>query len=268
MPKLSVSQVTTRDWTFEEDVANYAAAGLEGIGIWRDKLDMYGTEHGIQLLSDSPLRVANLVDAGYFLRKTRSQTQHAIDDVVEAIGLAQRLETDCLLIVTGDVGSFFRTHDQAVQLVIGALKEVAPAAESADVKLAIEPIHERYTGYSVLHSVPETLEVIDAVGSPNVGIFFDTDHLWGSPNLLEDIERAGKWIFGVHINDMPASPGPGLDRRLLGDGVIPLDEILPAIEATGYDGFYGVELMSEAVWAMDYRQVLDACKTAFDQIWA
>ena len=103
MPKLSISEVTTHDWTFEEDVRNYVAAGIEGIGVWRDKIDAYGTEPGVQLLAGSPLRVANLVDAGYFLHKTRSQTRRAVEDVIEAIELAQRLKTDCLLIVTGDV---------------------------------------------------------------------------------------------------------------------------------------------------------------------
>jgi sugar phosphate isomerase/epimerase len=268
MPKFSVSEVTTRDWTFEEDVINYAAAGIEGIGIWRDKLDIYGTERGIKLLAESPLQAANLVDSGYFLHKTRSQTKRAIEDVVEAIELAQRLRTDCLLIVTGDVGSFFRTVDQAKQLVVEALKEVAPVAESAGIRLAIEPIHSRYAGYTFLHNIPDTLAIAEAVGSPNVGLFFDTDHLWESPDLLADIEHAGDRIFGVHINDMPAKPRPGIDRRILGEGVIPLKEILSAIEGTGYSGFYDVEIMSDEVWAMDYHVLLEACKAGFARIWA
>jgi sugar phosphate isomerase/epimerase len=267
MPKLSISEVTTHDWTFEEDVKNYAAAGIAGIGVWRDKLDVYGIERGLELLASSPLQVANLVDAGYFLAKTRSQTRRAIEDVIEAIELAQRLKTNCLLIVTGDVGSFFRTVDQARQLVVEALREVMPAAEQAGVRLAIEPIHRRYAGYTFLHDIPETLAVIEAVGSPNIGLLFDTDHLWESPNLLADIERAGDRIFGVHINDMPAVPGPGIDRRLPGEGVIPLREILAAIEATGYAGFYDVEIMSDKVWAMDYQQVLAACRASFARLW-
>ena len=44
MPKLSVSEITTKNWTFEQDVRGYAAAGLDGIGLWRDKLDRYGEE--------------------------------------------------------------------------------------------------------------------------------------------------------------------------------------------------------------------------------
>ena len=265
--RLSVSEVTTRDWTFADDVRNYAAAGIEAIGVWRDKLDRHGIEDGIQLLADSPLRVANLVNAGHFLNMTRSQTRRAIEDVVETIGLAQRLRADSILIVTGDVGSFHRTVDQARDIVVAALRELAPVAGAAGVRLAIEPIHERYPGYTFLHTISDVLKVIEAVGSPHVGLFFDTDHLWQSKDLLRDIERAGPLIYGVHINDMPAVPGPGIDRRLLGQGVIPLHEILSAIEATGYRGYYDVEIMSEQVWAMDPHEVLDALKAGFQRIW-
>jgi sugar phosphate isomerase/epimerase len=140
-------------------------------------------------------------------------------------------------------------------------------AEAARIKLGIEPIHPRYPGYTFLHTIPETLEVVEAVGSANIGLFFDTDHLYESPNLFHDIERAGDRIVGVHINDMPAVPGPGIDRCILGQGIIPLREILSAIEATGYKGFYDVEIMSEKIWAMDSMQVLEACKTSFRHIW-
>jgi sugar phosphate isomerase/epimerase len=267
MPRLSISEVTTRNWSFAEDVRNYVAAGIEAMGVWRDKLDQHGTEEGIQLLAGSLLRVANLVNAGYFLSMTRSQTRRAIEDVVETIELARRLKTDTILIVTGDVGSFHRSIDEARKLVVAALRELAPVAGAAGVRLAIEPIHERYPGYTFLHTIPDVLEVIEAVGSPHVGLFFDTDHLWESVDLLRDIERAGPAIYGVHINDMPAVPGPGIDRRLLGEGVIPLREILSAIEATGYRGYYDVEIMSEQVWAMDPREVLDALKAGFQRIW-
>lgn len=268
MHKLSVSQVTTHNWTFDQDVQNYAAAGLDGIGVWRDKLDLFGLEQGLSMLQNSGLQVANLVDSGYFLSKTRSQTRRAIEDVHEAINLAARLKTDCLLIVTGGIGSFYRTEQQARQIVIECLREVAPIAQSTGVRLAIEPIHQRYPGYTFLHDIPGTLELIEAVGSPAVGLLFDTDHLYESPNLFEDIRKAGERIFCVHINDMPSQPGPGIDRKILGDGVIPLKEILSAIDSTGYSGFYDVEIMSDEVWKMDYIQLLATLKQRFSRLWS
>jgi sugar phosphate isomerase/epimerase len=117
-----------------------------------------------------------------------------------------------------------------------------------------------------LRDIPATPDVIDAVGAAEVGLFFDTDHLYQSPNLYRDIETAGDRIFCVHINDMPAAPGPGIDRRILGDGVIPLREILHAIAATGYDGFYDVD-MSGSVWGMDYVALIKTLKARFDALW-
>ena len=39
---LSVCQITTRDWTFEQDVRGYAAAGVRGLSVWWDKLQPVG----------------------------------------------------------------------------------------------------------------------------------------------------------------------------------------------------------------------------------
>ena len=267
MPKFSISEVTTHDWSFVEDVHHYVAVGIQGIGVWRDKLDRCEDFDPVALLANSGLQAANLVDAGYFMGKTRNQTRRAIEDAVEAIGLAQRLGARVLLVVTGDVGSFFRTVDEARAITVAALKELAPVARAAGVRLAVEPIAARYPGYTFLRDIPETLDVIDAVGAAEVGLFFDTDHLYQSPNLFRDIETAGDRIFCVHINDMPAAPGPGIDRRILGDGVIPLREILHAIAATGYDGFYDVEIMSGSVWGMDYVALIKTLKARFDALW-
>jgi sugar phosphate isomerase/epimerase len=267
MCKLSISEVTTHAWTFEDDVFNYSTAGIQGIGVWRDKLDNFGEDAGLELLKNSPLKTANLVDAGYFLSKTRSQTRRAIEDTVEAIHLCHSLQTDCLLIVTGDIGSFFRSQEQARNIVVEALTELAPIANEAGVRLAIEPINQRYPGYTFVKDIPSTLDIVDAVGADNVGLLFDTDHLYESPNLFDEINIAGDRIFCVHLNDMPAVPGPGIDRKLMGDGVIPLKEILSAIEATGYDGYYDVEIMSDNIWKMDYISLIENIKQRFESLW-
>jgi sugar phosphate isomerase/epimerase len=267
MRRWSISQVTTLNWDFGQDVSHYAATGVPGIGVFRDKLERFGTEAGISLLLDSPLQVASLVDVFPLVHPMRSQVKMAVQDVLDRIELARRIRTDCVAVLTGEPAGFFMSLDLARQLVIEALKEAAPAAEAAGIRLALEPISARYPGYSFLHSIPDALEIIDAVGSPNVGMCFDTDHLYETPNLLADIQRAGDRIFSVQINDMPAEPGPGLARMPLGRGVIPLKEILHAIDGAGYDGFYDIELFSPEVWEMDYGQLLEECKTGFAEIW-
>src|SRR5690349_19331128 len=38
MARLSMNELTTYRWSFEEDLRHYAAAGYEGIGVWREKI--------------------------------------------------------------------------------------------------------------------------------------------------------------------------------------------------------------------------------------
>lgn len=50
--------------------------------------------------------------------------------------------------------------------------------------------------------IPATLDIVDAVGSPNVGLLFDAGHLFQSPNLMADLEIAGSRISGVPIDHL------------------------------------------------------------------
>ena len=46
MAILSMNETTTFRWSFEEDVAEYAAAGIPAIGVWRQKLSDCGQAKG------------------------------------------------------------------------------------------------------------------------------------------------------------------------------------------------------------------------------
>ena len=50
MAELSISETTTFRWSFEEDVAQYAAAGIPAIGVWRHKLSDCGQAKALDLL--------------------------------------------------------------------------------------------------------------------------------------------------------------------------------------------------------------------------
>ena len=60
MPRLSINEVTTYRWSFEEDVQNYRNAGIDGIAVWRQKLSDYGESKGAELLRESGLTVSSL----------------------------------------------------------------------------------------------------------------------------------------------------------------------------------------------------------------
>ena len=81
-----------------------------------------------------------------------------------------------------------------------------------------------------------------------------------SARALEDIERAGPRIFGVHLND--AVEGDDHHNRLPGEGELPLAEIVRAIEATGYRGTYDNEYMDDPSAAPAPEAVVKRCAEA------
>ena len=58
MPRLSINEITTFRWTFEEDLAAYQAAGIQAMGVWRQKLSDCGEEKAIDLYEVNAARAA------------------------------------------------------------------------------------------------------------------------------------------------------------------------------------------------------------------
>ena len=54
-PRLSVSQITTLNAGFADDVRSYVAAGLDGIGVWEPKLAEGDDAEALELLEASGL---------------------------------------------------------------------------------------------------------------------------------------------------------------------------------------------------------------------
>ena len=60
-PRLSVSQITTLNAGFADDVRSFTAAGLDGIGVWEPKLAGGGDAEALELLESSGLESASAV---------------------------------------------------------------------------------------------------------------------------------------------------------------------------------------------------------------
>lgn len=265
--RLAISQVTTPNWDFGDDIAGYHSAGIRAMAVWRDKLDLFGQEKGLEILKIHEMKVSSVSDAGYFLRKTRSQTAQAVQDALLAIDLAKQLVADSLVVITGEGGSVFRSADLDRKVVIESLREIAPYAETRGVKLAIEAVNgKRYPGNTFLHTIPDVLELLDTVASPAIGLCFDVDHLWEEKDLLEHIRQVSGRIMAVHLSDMPADPQPPFDRRLPGNGIVPLAEILNAIDDSGYTGYFDLEIFSLDLWKRDCASLLQESLLAFERI--
>ena len=247
--RLSLSEISTVGATFEEDVAAYAAAGFDAIGIWEMKLPE-DDEASRELLARHGLEVSNCVPAIPSILPLGIPGMEGPDDPEERIRAiclsVHRLagyRPESIVCLSGPLGG--RTEDEGRALVVDGLRRIGAAATAADVPLAFEPVHRtQHDSVSFVNSLQDAIALLDAAGLHEGGLMFDLYHVWDDPAVWDTIGRAAYRIHGVHISDWPAEPGR-TDRVLPGEGVSGTKQLVDALDLSGFSGCLDVEIFSE-----------------------
>jgi sugar phosphate isomerase/epimerase len=265
MAQLSISETTTYRWSFEEDVAGYAAAGIPAMGAWRQKLSDCGQSRALELLDQSGLKVSHLLWAGGFTGSDGRTYRESVEDAADALRTAARLGAPSLVVYSGARAG--HTHSHARRLIQSALTELLPTAAELGVALAVEPMHPGCAAEcTFLTSVDDVLAVLDAVGSEHVKIVLDTYHLGQDPDFVDRIPEIAPHLALVQLGDAKHPPDGEQNRCLLGQGTVPLADIVAALKTAGYDGYYDVELLGEEIEGLDYPKLLEHAKQAFAEL--
>jgi sugar phosphate isomerase/epimerase len=265
MPRLSINELTTYRWSFEEDVEYYTAAGIQSMAVWRHKLSDFGEEKGIELLMDSGLAVSSLQWAGGFTGSDGQSHQDSIADACAAIQLAAAMQAACLVVYSGSRAGHTNSH--ARRLLTGALESLLPIACEFGVPLAIEPMPSRCSSeWTFLTNIDETLRLLDQFDSPQLKLVFDTYHFGHNEAICERLSELAPRMGVVHLADAKEPPGVEQNRCRLGDGTIPLDSVIASIVHAGYDGYFDVKLMGEEIEASDYAELIAHSKDAFENL--
>ncbi len=252
---LSLSEISTVDATFAEDVEAYAAAGFDAIGIWEFKLPDDDAAN-IELLARHGLQVAVCVPAVPSLLQLAIPGMEGPADPDErlaalhaSIGRLAAYGPECVACLTGPLGG--RSLEDGLVIVEDGLRRLAEAAGEAEVRIGFEPIHvtQRDT-VGFVNSMADTDALLDAVGADEVGVLLDTYHVWDDPALLSWIAQNTERIAGVHVCDWPSRDRT--DRVLPGEGISRTGVIVAALVAAGWDGALDVEIFStpELFWGL------------------
>ena len=249
-----VSQITTAQWDFKTCVENYARTdGIDGIGVWPDKLSEIGTKEGARLVRDAGLAVSSLV----FVAGFTQDLQGGVEEGRKAVDDAHELGTKNLLVVAGPrLGVGVEEGDR---LAREGLEELSEEAGEAGVALALEALHPvDVTRFSTIVTLDQALNVTE--GIPNTGVIFDTWNVWWDPGIVAATERAVGRISLVHLADWRhPDKGNPRDRAVPGEGVAPLGKLAAGVAETGYDGPYAVELFTDQYGPDEYPKLLEDC---------
>jgi sugar phosphate isomerase/epimerase len=133
--------------------------------------------------------------------------------------------------------------------------------------LAIEPMHVGCAAeWTFLTELDESLEIMHSVASPSVRLVFDAYHLGQDRDMLRRLPDLVPLLALVQLGDARQAPRGEQNRCRLGEGTIPLKEMISAFNEAGYDGFYDVELMGEDLENSNYRDLILHSKQVFERL--
>lgn len=264
MNTLSVSQLSTLRWDLESEVSAYSKRGFGGIGLYRPKLEDFGVGRAIELLAEHEMAVTSLSWCGGFTGSDGRSFEEAVSDAVRAVVQAAELQADTLIVLAGGKNNHIQTHLR--RTLCQALKRLAAVASEHGIQLAIEPFHPGCGDeWSFVTDLQSTLDIIESVNNPSLGLVLDTYHIGMDAEAKRWLPDVADHIHLVQLGDGRQSPHGEMNRCLLGEGCVPLVELMDLLKENGYRGAWEVELIGEDVEPISYEHLLDHTKSYLDR---
>jgi sugar phosphate isomerase/epimerase len=107
--------------------------------------------------------------------------------------------------------------------------------------------------FTAVASIPQGAELVTAVGHPACGLVVDAWHVFRAGTTPAEVAACltPDILFGVELDDAdPAVVGTLFEdtvhrRRYCGEGTFDLPGLVRALRDTGFDGPWGVEILSD-----------------------
>ena len=265
LSKLCIHTITTKNWPLEIAIEKYVEKGIGGISVWRNYLDDRILKDVRSLLQGSGLKVSSLVRGGFFTGITQKIRMASVSDNMKAIEDAASIGADMVVLVCGATpGQALK--ESRIQIEKG-IEKILPHAENHHVRLAVEPLHPMYAdSRSAINTMAQANAMVDYFDSDYVGVAVDIYHVWWDENLENEIMKCGKKnkLFAFHLCDW-RNPTRDLlnDRAIMGEGIIPIQDIINMVKRAGFKGMNEVEIFSNQHWDENHDEFLDKIITAY-----
>lgn len=247
----------------DDRIAAIAGSGYAGIGLGRDDLEHLRDTIGFPALRD---RIAGAglrhVEVEFLNdwwlegpRRAASDADRAVLlDAAEALG-ARHVKVGC--------GSFGDSRDHG--RLLAELQRLGDEAAAHGTRIALEP-----GAGSALDLTGEAIALLRELRHPALGLMLDPWHLVRAGLPFEQVlaDLPAELIVAVELSDGYAVCEGTLfddtfDRRLPpGRGDFDVPAFVAAVRSAGFDGPWGVEVMSERTRRQAPADVLAECATA------
>jgi sugar phosphate isomerase/epimerase len=157
------------------------------------------------------------------------------------------------------IGSDLGPPTPDFERLIGPLHELATQTVEHGTRIAIETMP-----FSIIATVPMGADLIAATGHSAVGLLVDAWHVFRADASLDELREAltPEMIFGVELDDAAAAMVGSMfedtvnHRLLCGEGTFDLPGLVNLLRDKGFDGPWGVEILSSSFRKLPVREAL------------
>jgi len=265
--KFAAHTMGTPELTLREAIALFSSQGFDGIEIiWDDgfkcALPKRAAEKDLselkKNLEESGLEVCCLTPYMFSINALDvDQRRRDLEDFQRCIDVGGRVGASCIRVYGGGYNpEKDRVKRQDLEeILIDSLRRLGEKTTEAEVVLAVE------THFNTLTcTASQTADIVRRVNHPNVQVLYDQPNLEFSDGEKHSqaLEILKGLIAMVHVKDLvykedisggfTSSQIVTVDEserrvssRIPGEGIIPWPEILPALEAQGFDDWLSLE---------------------------
>ncbi len=241
-PRISLSAISTFQWSLDEDLAFYERAGITAIGASLAKLEAAGIEAGARRLRDAGVRVTNLIGLGPFRLDDPDQWPSQRDRVRAALDAAEAVAAECMILTTGPAGQL--AWEDAADALQTALAPVIADADARGLPFGLEHTNSLRVDVGFVHSLADVVDLARRLG---IGVCVETNACWAERGLSQTIASGVDTFRVVQVSDFAIGTLSTPNRLVPGDGDIPLARILGQILSAGYAGCFDLELIGPRI---------------------
>jgi len=242
-------------YDFKDRVEAVARAGFRGMGIWHSDLDRVREKYSLremkQILDDNGIRHVELEFLGdWFLDGERKkQSDIRKQKLFEAAEVLRAYHVK--------VGDFYQekcTPERLVESFAALCREAADHGTKIGFELM---------PFAMIRTLDESLAMVRGAGQPNGGIAFDMWHIAKLGIPYEELARVPRQhVISVELNDGTFQCPWSLHedtinhRRFCGEGEFDVRGFIGAMQKTGYQGPWGIEVLSEELRKQPLAEVV------------
>jgi sugar phosphate isomerase/epimerase len=252
-----------REWSlfdFRDRCEQAARVGMAGLGLWHADLEhvleTYTLAEMRELMEANGLRHLELEFLMEWFLDPDDERRRESDRTRELLWRA----ADALSAHHVKVGNIPGTPCELERLTEAYAELCADAADRHGAKV----VYEFMPFDSNVRDLDTAIALVEGAGAPNGGLAIDTWHMAKLGIAPDDLRRVPpRQLAWVELSDGRHESLPDLidetvnHRRLPGEGEFPIGEYVSVCREQGYDGPWGVEVLSDELRNLPLEEIFD-----------